>query len=122
LIHKTHPSNQAGKVNGVGGKVEVFETPAQGMSREYLEETGVITDPFDWEEFAKLSGDDWAVHCFRIFDDEAVESAKTMTEEEIFVDTLDAATYLKFFENASWLFYMALDVDLDRNVVDVTWD
>ena len=123
LMHKNRPANQAGKVNGIGGKVELIETPAQGMAREYMEETGVITDPFDWEEYATLEGSDWTVHCFRLFDDEAVEQAKTMTDEMVFIWNIDSSDRtFDFFENASWLFYMALDNDPDRSKVTVTWD
>ena len=40
LIQKNKPEWQAGKLNGVGGKVEAGETPEQAMTREFEEEAG----------------------------------------------------------------------------------
>ena len=34
LVHKQRPAWQAGKVNGIGGKVELGETPHTGIVRE----------------------------------------------------------------------------------------
>lgn len=67
LIRKSKPQWQAGKLNGVGGKVEIketvkavpgltsgfhiYETPPEAMAREFLEETGYRTRPQDWRLF-----------------------------------------------------------------------
>lgn len=47
LIRKERPEWQAGKLNGIGGKVEEGENPYDAMYREFREETGVdvYTDP-----------------------------------------------------------------------------
>lgn len=42
LIFKNRPAWQAGKLNGIGGKIEEGETPIQAMNREFAEETGFI--------------------------------------------------------------------------------
>ena len=42
-ILKNKPDWQAGRLNGVGGKVEPNEYPDQAMVREFEEETGVRT-------------------------------------------------------------------------------
>ena len=42
LIRKNRPEWQAGKLNGVGGKVEPGELIGGAMYREFREETGVI--------------------------------------------------------------------------------
>lgn len=73
LIRKTHPEWQAGKLNGIGGKIEkkhhviateqessksdagywLMETPQEAMIREFHEETGMTTKRDRW-------------HCFHI--------------------------------------------------------
>ena len=40
LIRKNRPAWQAGKLNGLGGKIEPGETPPQAMRREFREEQG----------------------------------------------------------------------------------
>ncbi len=42
LIWKNRPSWQAGKLNGIGGKVNPGETPLEAMEREFIEETGFV--------------------------------------------------------------------------------
>ncbi len=54
LIHKRKPAWQAGRLNGVGGKIEAGETPIAAMVREFREETGIETTVDDWREFARL--------------------------------------------------------------------
>ena len=54
LIKKTKPSWQAGKLNGVGGKVEESDWSIESaMAREFEEETGIQTDPGRWSLFAQ---------------------------------------------------------------------
>ena len=56
LIEKARPEWQAGKLNGVGGKIEPKETPRRAMVREFQEEAGVYipawqhirTEKFNW--------------------------------------------------------------------------
>lgn len=52
LIRKARPDWQRGRLNGIGGKVEIFETPATAMRREFREETGL--DVEHWHERAVL--------------------------------------------------------------------
>lgn len=54
LIHKNRPQWQAGKINGIGGKVEPGEIPIFSMQREFYEETGIETVFHDWKQFAML--------------------------------------------------------------------
>jgi 8-oxo-dGTP diphosphatase len=83
LIKKTRPEWQAGKYNGVGGKVEVDEAINDAMVREFYEETGVKTKYREWEEFALLRGDHGAVYVFKAFSTEHLSAVKTKTDEEI---------------------------------------
>jgi 8-oxo-dGTP diphosphatase len=56
LIRKNRPSWQAGRLNGIGGKVERFEMPLLAMGREFREEVGDA--PVIWRHFATLEGHD----------------------------------------------------------------
>lgn len=82
LIRKNRPSWQAGKWNGIGGKIEVTDRfPVFAMQREFQEETGV---PFvsNWDHFATLNGPNDKIYVFRTFDD-SIQYAQTVTDEEV---------------------------------------
>ena len=51
LLRKAKPKWQEGFLNGVGGKIEVGETIAGAMAREFREETGISTLPHYWTLF-----------------------------------------------------------------------
>ena len=52
LVEKKRPEWQAGKCNGVGGKIEEGETDYEAMVREFREETG--KEVTDWVRFCTL--------------------------------------------------------------------
>lgn len=79
LIRKRRPAWQAGKLNGVGGKVEPGETPLEAMRREFREEAGL--DIAEWQQLITLTGVDWAGHFFRATGD--VEAAYAVTDEQL---------------------------------------
>ena len=86
LIRKRRPAWQAGKLNGLGGKIEPGETAPDAMRREFREEAGV--DVGDWQHVLTLSGPDdagsgrgWAGHFFRAFGD--VSAARPITDEQL---------------------------------------
>ena len=83
LIRKNRPEWQAGKYNGVGGKVEVGEAVNDAMVREFFEETGVKTKWTDWTEFALLTGDNATVYVFKATSTKHLSFVKTQTDEEI---------------------------------------
>jgi len=65
LIHKLHPKWQAGRWNGIGGKLKESETAQEGMVREFEEETGVATRINDWKQFAAMTDEaSWRCNCF----------------------------------------------------------
>jgi 8-oxo-dGTP diphosphatase len=83
LIRKNKPEWQAGKLNGIGGKVEHLETPAEAMEREFLEEAGVRVDRWKLirtEEF--LTGASVHFFCATAQQDEW-DSIKQVESEEI---------------------------------------
>lgn len=109
LIRKTKPSWQAGRLNGVGGKVETGETPAEAMRREMKEEADL--DIADWEHYAILEGEGrYQVHMFRA-QANGRPAPQSLTEEVV--------SWEKFrplpehaIGNLSWLIPLALDRDL----------
>lgn len=109
LIRKNKPEWQRGLLNGVGGKVEGDEPNWYAMYREFKEETGVDDVKLQWEEFANLSGDDWAVVCFKAFNSNVFTNVKTNTDEEIVKIQLDSIQNYNVISNLKWLIHVALD-------------
>ncbi|HEX8911117.1 MAG TPA: NUDIX domain-containing protein [Humisphaera sp.] len=124
LIRKRRPAWQAGKLNGVGGKVEPGETPADAMAREFREEAGLSVA--GWEPVLRLAGPDWVGHFFRAFGD--VDAARSMTDEQLEIHPA-ATPPAEVIPNLRWMIPMLLDDDVvgrtyavevrvDRNPVD----
>ena len=64
LIRKNRPAWQAGKLNGVGGKVEPGESIQKAMTREFREEAGLTLAEAQWQHVLTLTGPDWTGHFF----------------------------------------------------------
>jgi len=95
LIRKTKPVWQAGRLNGIGGKLEAGETPHRAMAREFSEECGLDSLPGAWLLFAEMIFDDCVVYCFSTWWGwKQFKQARSTTEEEICSFELDE----KFFE------------------------
>lgn len=113
LIRKTKPDWQRGKLNGVGGKIEVGECSNVAMAREFEEETGCKTFPTDWKHFStmKFEAANTTVYCFamRLASHQEV---KTTTEEAVVVSSADDLPE-DIIPNLAWLVPMAL-YELDR--------
>lgn len=109
LIRKNRPNWQAGKLNGVGGKVEASETALQAMRREFREETGADVSEEDWSHFGVLEGVDFLVWCFKtkLADFDALRSE---TDEAVESQYLTDSTWrLESISNLPALVYTALD-------------
>ena len=104
LIRKNRPAWQAGKLNGIGGKVEPGESPQQAMVREFREEAGA--NATGWSQFAKLCGADFQVWFYCAADSGQVMRVKTRTDEPVglywSVDDLSRGV-----PNLGWLVPMA---------------
>lgn len=118
LIHKKRPDWQAGKLNGVGGKVEEGEFAIDAMRREFEEETGVRIE--NWDPFLVL--DDQA-HSFEVTYYRAaykdLSECKTTTDEEIEVVQVGAIFTLPVIHNLTWIIPMALDPNVTSG--KATW-
>ena len=129
LIRKNRPAWQAGKWNGIGGKVEKGETPEQAMRREFEEEAGISLPCREWLEcwqpFATISGPEktpgevsFRVHYFRCFSS-AILNLETCTDETVGVFGLDALP--ETMTNVRWVIEMALSMDVERaKAFDIT--
>jgi 8-oxo-dGTP diphosphatase len=113
LIKKEKPAWQAGKLNAVGGKVELGETPVIAMSREFEEEAGLKID--DWKSFCTLSGEGYVVHFFYSVSDD-FKASKTCTHESVgtyVTSDIIASSQPKVPEilhNISWLMTLVLSI------------
>lgn len=111
LIRKNRPEWQAGKLNGVGGKIEGHETPIDAMNREFKEEAGLIIK--SWKEFCILKGDWGSVYCFKAFEDhhsyQDKEIVISCTDEPISVYRVTSIYYEETVPNLEWLIPMSLD-------------
>lgn len=81
LIQKTKPSYQNGKLNGLGGSIEINETPIQAMIRETQEESGIVVT--DWKLFGQCSGDGRFIYCFKLFTDNVDVFSSFKTDEGV---------------------------------------
>lgn len=108
LIEKIKPDFMAGKLNGVGGKIEEGESPRAAMTREFLEETGVeITD---WNHYATLRTRGGDIYIYKSFG--TLEGIKTTEAEKILTPL---ASYLPYnaLPNVRWLLPMAIHIKND---------
>lgn len=113
LIEKQRPDWQRGKLNGVGGKVDIVELPIDAMIREFAEETGV--ELIDWWYFGRLRGPDHIVHLYTIFDDQ-IKRCRTTTDESIaFIHPRDLPANV--VPNLRWIVPAALQQFTERFVI-----
>lgn len=113
LIRKLKPEWQKGFLNGVGGKVEPGETPAEAMRREFREEAGL--DISDWAPFAQLDGEGVLIYFYlaRVFKHCLRPLIRSITEEVVdwfpVSAVVDAQRGLKVLPNLRWMIPLALD-------------
>lgn len=115
LIKKNKPEWQAGRYNGVGGKIEEGEMPFEAMCREFREEAGV--NIFGWESFITLRyAGDVSVHFFRRVLSEQEQHLlapriRSCTAEKVLWFSLYFGTYgipgVNTLPNLKWLVPMA---------------
>ncbi len=81
LIRKRRPELQIGKLNGVGGKIEVDETPYAAMIRECEEECGLLL--YNWLLVDNFTDNvNFNVHFFTI-QTTAIQKAVSKTDEQV---------------------------------------
>lgn len=82
-MHKNRPDWQAGKINGLGGKIEPGEDNAACIVREIEEEAGLVTKPEEWLHICAMQDTDWRVDVLGLIWKEEIASAKAKTDEQI---------------------------------------
>jgi 8-oxo-dGTP pyrophosphatase MutT (NUDIX family) len=109
---------KAGKLNGIGGKMESGESQDGTMIREFREETGVTIK--QWNQFALLLFPDANVYVYRAFSDEVfnVESAEyetsgeevcTVEIDDLWVTDTNGHPFHNVIPNLRWLIPLALE-------------
>ena len=124
LIRKNRPGWQAGKLNGVGGKVEVGETPDQAMAREFHEETGWSSP--NWVRYIVQSGLNFRVHYFFQVSQVGFDQVKTRTDElvgryvinDLMVDELVPHVYWMLQCCITWLSLVNYDENFPQQDSD----
>lgn len=107
LLWKEKPSWQKGKLNGVGGKIELDETPVDAMRREFKEETGI--NHKQWYDLVAITGDGWRVYFFyAVGKENEFEYARTVELEEVAKIDIDRLDDYAYISNLRWLIPMAL--------------
>lgn len=111
LIQKNKPKWQKGRWNGVGGAIEIGESPLQAMRREFQEETGAGV--LDWRQFTVLAGVHYRVYCFSSMGQEDVQT----TTDEIVGTFRIAQLPGEMLDNLAYLIPMALDPTIKSSML-----
>jgi 8-oxo-dGTP diphosphatase len=116
LILKTHPEWQKGFLNGVGGHIEIGESPTQAMIREFKEETGCDTIHLQWSHYARMTGNnndglEFTCDCLATIIPDLFLNVKSVTDEVIQFVHLGSLVNLseKMIDNLPWLIMAAID-------------
>jgi 8-oxo-dGTP diphosphatase len=117
-IRKTRPKWQAGKLNGVGGKVEEQDwCLEEAMRREFKEETNIDTDVGQWVNFGahvrpgETPGDphSYALHLFStVLSAEQCQQVQLVTDEEPVWKAIDLMPLSDEGQVPGMTFYVAM--------------
>lgn len=112
LMNKHKPPKQRGKLNGVGGSVELNDkSPRAAMVREFAEETGLATSEEQWKAFCTFINADASEVIFFICNDDRYREVTTAESEPVIIVDypLSPANKKIIMPNLSWLLPLGLD-------------
>lgn len=109
LVQKSSPEWQAGKYNGVGGKIEIGETPIDAMCREFLEETGIGSSEDDWTERLIIQGAEWRVIIFKCERSRYPQLARQITKKDRPIVAEVGALPENVIPNLRWIIPFLMD-------------
>jgi len=112
VLKRSGPPCVIGNWNGVGGKIDPGETPAQAMVREFREETGVEIIEDDWHQYATLNAINYDIHFFWAASSSMFQ-CRTMEKEPIkvwFVPDLMGESNV--MPNMRWMIPYLQDADM----------
>jgi 8-oxo-dGTP diphosphatase len=112
LIRKKKPAWQIGKLNGVGGKIEINETPLNAMVREYKEEAGITFDK--WNNFLTIEYKTCIVYFYKGFSDGCFYQSETKESEVIEKIKINHWPFDEVIPNLNWIISLALDPDIEH--------
>lgn len=108
LIRKVKPIWQAGRLNGIGGRIEHGESSHAAMTRECMEECGLLIPDSAWSLFVTLRDQrGWLVDFFYAVRD-GIGDAITTTDEA--VEVVPVSHLGNCMTNLRWLIPMALSM------------
>lgn len=110
LIKKNRPDWQMGLWNGIGGRINPWESAMEAMIRETKEEAGINLSGQDWGYVARIKYPGSIVHLFFVLLQGTAwdDTPSTQTDEEIKWHNLDKITWgLPMVEDAKWMLAIA---------------
>lgn len=119
LIKKQRPAWQSELMNGIGGKVEVGESPLSAMVREFTEETGTVCE--EWSLYANIVFPTSKIYFYRAFLED-LQGMRTVTDEEIIVAPLIDIKSSECVANLFWLLPLAAFTKENYEPITVTVD
>lgn len=107
LIRKNRPQWQAGKLNGIGGKIEANESALDAMVREFEEETGAHVSAENWQLLGKYIGNNSLVFAFAAYMQDDIALA-TKTDEEVGWESIADLDWKECAHNLQFMIPFAL--------------
>lgn len=114
LIRKNKPEWQRGLLNGLGGKIESEESALYAMRREFMEESGYLTDESNWKHFCSMAGKNNDGERFEIeffYARGPITTLKSTESEKVEIHAVNRITSFaeKTISNLPWLVAAAVD-------------
>lgn len=107
MIRKNRPDWMAGRLNGIGGKIEIGETPIQAMIRECQEEADITIE--NWESIHTISFENGDKLYAFVTQNNKIENAITKTDEVIVIVPTEAITQFDLVNGTMELIQTALN-------------